>query len=155
MKSVAASVDDVEAALCAGFLRCPSCTGTLRGWGWARRRNVRTLTGSISIRPRRARCAQCQLTHVLLPDFMVLRRADTIEVIEAALDASSRAWGYRRVARALDRPASTVRDWLRRWKKRMLHFGSSSAEDWRGIVRRAEGRFLAPVRACVGGLHTC
>lgn len=41
------------------------------------------------------------------------RRADTVEVIGAALAAKARGDGHRVIAARLDRPVSTVRRWLR------------------------------------------
>lgn len=38
---VAASPDQAEQLLLAGGLACPTCPGTLRPHGWARRRTVR------------------------------------------------------------------------------------------------------------------
>jgi hypothetical protein len=65
-------------------LTCPGCTGVLAPWGFARPRGVR---GVGSLRPRRARCLGCLVTHVLLPVTVLLRRADAVEVIGAALTA--------------------------------------------------------------------
>jgi len=45
---------------------------------------------------------------------VLLRRADAVTVIGAALLAKSAGWGHRRVAARLGRPASTVRGWSRR-----------------------------------------
>jgi len=51
---------------------------------------------------------------VLLPASVLWRRADAVTVIGAALLAKAGGWGHRRVADLVDRPASTVRGWLRR-----------------------------------------
>ena len=110
----------LEADLTAGRLVCPRCgLGVLGGWGCARRRALRTGDGLRWLRPRRGRCreGECGSTHVLLPDVCLLRRRDTVEVIGAAVLASSGA-GYRRVAEQLGRPAETVRDWLARFRSR-------------------------------------
>ncbi|HEY6422477.1 MAG TPA: helix-turn-helix domain-containing protein [Pseudonocardiaceae bacterium] len=48
----------------------------------------------------------------------LLRRADSVEVIGSALVAAGAGWGHRRVARLVKRPASTVRNWLRRFDAR-------------------------------------
>jgi hypothetical protein len=116
MKSVGEDGTGIEHDLERGLLHCPDCTGRLLRWGWARPRTVRTAHGAERVQPRRARCASCRRTHVLLPDWLLLRRADTADVIGAALVAHTRSAGYRRIARAIGRPASTVRDWLRRWR---------------------------------------
>lgn len=44
---------------------------------------------------------------------MLPRRADTTAVIGTALLASARGTGHRNIAANLDRPAVTVRHWLR------------------------------------------
>jgi hypothetical protein len=64
--------------------------------------------------PRRARCAGCGRTQVLLPAALSARRADTLEVIGTALAAKAAGSGYRTIATQLGRPLSTVRRWLRR-----------------------------------------
>jgi hypothetical protein len=50
---------------------------------------------------------------VLLPSWCLLRRADDVASIGAALTAKADGLGHRRIAAAVDRPASTVRGWLR------------------------------------------
>ena len=78
------------------------------------------------MRPRRARCPGCLVTHVLLPVTVLLRRADAVEVIGAALTARAAGLGHRRIAVWLGVPAGTVRGWLRRWGSRLqavrVHF---------------------------------
>lgn len=97
-----------------GVLACPHCAGALRPWAWARPRRIRQLDGSTrTVRPRRARCAACRRTTVLLPAWCLPRRADATAVVGAALGAKATGHGYRRIAADLARPASTVRRWLR------------------------------------------
>lgn len=100
---------EVERLLAAGELTCP-CGGGLRRWGHARPRSVR---GAGLVRPRRARCLACRVTHVLLAVCGLARRADAVEVIGAALAAKARGQGHRPIAARLGRPPSTVRGWLR------------------------------------------
>jgi hypothetical protein len=100
---------EVEQRLGAGELVCP-CGGVLSRWGHARPRTVR---GVGLLRPRRARCVACRVTHVLLAVSCLVRRADAVEVIGAALRAKARGQGHRPIAARLGRPASTVRGWLR------------------------------------------
>jgi hypothetical protein len=100
---------EVERRLLAGELVCP-CGGGLSPWGHARQRVVR---GFGVLRPRRARCVACQVTHVLLAVSCLLRRADAAGVIGAALMLKARGQGHRPIAAQLGRPASTVRGWLR------------------------------------------
>ena len=108
----------VERQLAGGELPCPSCGGVLGGWGNARPRRVRVLDGDVRLRPRRSRCRGCGATHVLLPAWLLLRRADAAGVIGAALEAAASGGGHRKVAGLLGRPASTVRGWLRRFAGR-------------------------------------
>lgn len=107
--------EQAERDLTAGRLACPSCAGRLRPWAWAPPRPVRYRDGSTRpVRPRRARCASCHTTRVLLPAACQPRLADATEVVGAALAAKAAGLGYRRIATTLARPASTVRRWLRR-----------------------------------------
>ncbi|MGD0687667.1 MAG: DUF6431 domain-containing protein [Streptosporangiaceae bacterium] len=109
----------VERQLAGGELACPSCGGVLGGWGNAAERRVRVLEGDdVRLRPRRSRCRRCRGTHVLLPAWLLLRRADAGEVIGAALEAAAAGAGHRRIAGLVGRPASTVRGWLRRFAGR-------------------------------------
>ncbi len=103
----------VESDLCSGLLGCPAvgCGAVLGPWGWARERIVR---GAGRLLPRRGRCRECQRTQVLLPASVLLRRADAVTVIGAALLAKATGAGHRPIAVLLQVPASTVRGWLRR-----------------------------------------
>jgi hypothetical protein len=101
---------EVERRLRVGDLVCP-CGGVLAPWGHGRERHVR---GVGALRPRRARCVCCLVTHVLLAVSCLLRRADSVDVIGAALLMKvSGGAGHRPIAARLARPASTVRGWLR------------------------------------------
>lgn len=91
----------------------------LAGWGYARQRVVRGPEGPVRVRPRRARCSGCGATHVLLPVALLLRRADAVVVIGAALAAKGAGVGHRRIAAGLGRAAETVRGWLRRFGGRL------------------------------------
>ncbi len=109
---------EVERMLVSGELWCPSCRGVLAPWGNARWRSSRGEQGSVRHRPRRARCAWCGATHVLLAQVWLLRRADEVAVIGAALEAKAAGAGHRPIAAVLGRPVSTVRGWLRRFDVR-------------------------------------
>jgi hypothetical protein len=117
--TVEADAAGVERRLSAGQLACPGCAGVLRGWGHARARVLRGREGPLWTRPRRARCAGCGVTHVLLPVVALLRRADAAVVIGSALAAKARGGGWRRIAALVGRPAQTVRGWLRRFAGRV------------------------------------
>ena len=113
----------VERSLVAGQLRCPDCRGELRPWSSARVRAVRDHGVETTLTPRRARCASCTKTHVLLPDTMLLRRRDALSSIGAALLRKAAGQGRRTIGSALGVHPDTVRGWLRR-------FGAK-AEQWR------------------------
>ena len=100
---------EVERSLRAGDVACP-CGGVLAPWGHGRERHVR---GVGALRPRRARCVCCLVTHVLLAVSCLLRRADSVDVIGTALRMKASGAGHRPIAARLARPASTVRGWLR------------------------------------------
>lgn len=106
---------EVDKLLIGGELRCPGCAGQLRPWGHARERGVRDEVAVVRVRPRRSACSRCRCTHVLVPAFTLVRRADTVAVIGRALLAKAAGVGHRRIAAGLDRPVSTVRGWLRRF----------------------------------------
>ncbi|MDQ2707222.1 MAG: helix-turn-helix domain-containing protein [Actinomycetota bacterium] len=101
----------VELRLVGGGVDCPDCRQGLRPWGWARRREVHGIEGTL--RPRRARCGRCLITHVLLPVTVLVRRAYAVEVIGVALLARADGSGHRRIAGRLGVAAVTVRGWLR------------------------------------------
>lgn len=55
---------------------------------------------------------------MLLPVNALVRRADEAVVIGAGVVLAAAGWGHRRIAAWLDRPAGTVRGWVRRMRKR-------------------------------------
>lgn len=94
---------------------CGGCGGSFKPWGYARTRVIRERDGVRRLlRPRRIRCGGCRVTHVLLPAVFAPRRADSAEVILAALLAKAGGCGHRSIAADLSRPPGTVRGWLRR-----------------------------------------
>lgn len=118
MLTVSHDASSVESDLVGGRLGCPGCGGRLHLWGHARSRLIRYGAGAerslVRYRPRRARCAGCAATHVLLDLRFAARRADSAAVIAAAVEAKmTEGAGHRKIAARLGRPASTVRGWLR------------------------------------------
>ena len=109
----------VERELCARRLSCPHCGGELHPWGHARRRVLRAATANEEHHPRRARCSNCLVTSVLLPDICLLRRVDEVAVIGRALLEKAAGAGHHAVAIRLGRPQETVRGWLRRFSSRI------------------------------------
>src|SRR6266567_606191 len=95
-------------------LGCPDCGQPLRPWGHARERTVRDLDGAlIRVRPDRAFCTGCDVTHVVLDAGLLPRRAYAAGLIGQALVAAALGSGHRRIARELAVPAGTVRGWIR------------------------------------------
>jgi hypothetical protein len=95
------------------------------------------------IRPRRGRCVSCGRTHVLLPSLCLLRRFDSVDVIGPALAASGSGRGTRRIAALIGLPHSTVRDWVRAFRRR----GSPWPDGW-----ETEGFRWRRVSVATGGL---
>ena len=107
----------VEELLGNGLFSCPGCGGRLGGWGHAARRRVfREGRLPASVRPRRARCSSCGVTHVLLPAWLLSRRCDGTAVIGDMLARAARGQGFRSIAAASGVPRDTVRDRLRRFR---------------------------------------
>jgi len=99
---------DVEKIIDSRALVC-DCGGMLGRWGHGRSRKVRGITRVVT--PRRTRCRDCGVTHILLPSDCFLRRADSAAVIGKALVAGAGGKGFGKVAQLLDLPRETVRDW--------------------------------------------
>jgi hypothetical protein len=100
-----------------GWLSCPGCGGRLGGWGHAARRQVFTAGRiAVKVRPRRARCGSCRVTHVLLPAWVLVRRCDGTAVIGDMLARAARGEGFRSIAAASGVPQDTVRGRLRRFR---------------------------------------
>lgn len=103
----------MEADLAGGRIFCPRCGGHLAPHGFSSEREVRTLTGSTRLRPRRAICSSCGHTQVLEPAWTLPRRRDAAEVIVAAWRHRASGVTQRQIAVLVARPLSTVRRWLR------------------------------------------
>src|SRR5260370_24858337 len=113
MVAVAADPVDVGSRLAAGGIGCPTCgVGVLGGWGYARARQIEGL--SDLLRPRRARCRACRVTHVLLPVTVLLRRAYAAGRVWAVLTAPAEGAGHRRIGASLGVPTATGGGGLRR-----------------------------------------
>jgi Domain of unknown function (DUF6431) len=102
---VVVNVEGARRALRGGLLRCSDCDGVLRAWASTRTRWLHGPGGQrVEVTPDRARCRDCRRTHVMLPAFVVPRRAYTAEVIGAALPAGTGP----DAAPAVDVPAATA-----------------------------------------------
>lgn len=101
--------------LATSALSCPGCSASLRPWGFARARSLRLPDGQTArLRPRRARCTACAVTHVLLPAVAPPRHAYAIEVVGQALQRAANGQGHRAIGAGLALPPDTVRGWIRR-----------------------------------------
>jgi hypothetical protein len=116
--TVGVDVSGVESRLVGGGLKCPGCGGVLRPWGWAGPRTLREGEAGLTVRLRRSRCGSCRGSHVLLPVFALLRRADVVTVVGAALAVRAGGASARAIAAGVGRPVETVRGWLRRFADR-------------------------------------
>ena len=82
-------------------------------WRWVRGRGTERLW------IRRGRCSRCLHSHALLPDFLLERRLDQVEVIGHALALGIvNGLGIRSVADRLGVPMTTAREWRRRFQLR-------------------------------------
>ena len=97
--------------------RCPACQGLLIFWS-GYRRFVRHQGTSVRIWVRRGKCRACNVTHALLPAFLLRRRLDPAAVIGGAVARVASGVGVRPVATALGVPHTTARDWRRRHRAR-------------------------------------
>ena len=102
-----------------GEQACPDCGRRLGGWSgywrWARG------PGTQRLWIRRCRCSRCRRSHALLPDFLLERRLDEVEVIGQGLALSiATGLGMRPVAERLGVPMTTARDWRRRFRVNAL-----------------------------------
>lgn len=134
MQIVEGDEASVEGRLKTGEIACSDCGGELRPWGHARERPLRDHGKQVRMRPRRSRCRGCDVTHVLLPTLMLLRRTDVAAVIGEALVATYVERRSRKeVAEAAGVPLDTVRGWRRRFLARAeeirVHF-TALAHRW-------------------------
>ncbi len=102
-----------------GEQTCPDCGRRLGGWS-GYRRWVRG-PGTERLWIRRKRCSRCRRSHALLPDFLLERRLDDVQVIGQALALSiASGFGMRPIAERLGVPMTTARDWRRRFRVNAL-----------------------------------
>ena len=96
---------------------CPDCGRRLNRWGgyWRWLRS----SGTLRLWIRRGRCSSCRRSHALLPDFLLERRLDEVEVIGRALVLDIViGLGMRQVANQVNVPMTTARGWRRRFRVR-------------------------------------
>jgi hypothetical protein len=102
-------------------VRCPACGGPTGPWS-GYRRHLRADALLVIFVPR-VRCRDCGRTDALLPWFVAPYRYDGVDVIGAALELSVAGLGVRRIAAAIARPDTTVREWCRRFGQVAANLG--------------------------------
>jgi hypothetical protein len=92
---------------------CPLCSGPTGPWpGYERHlRGERDRLIWVA----RIRCRECAVTQAMLPWFVLPWRWDTIDAIGRALEMAADKVGVRKIAAAVGRPETTVREWVRRF----------------------------------------
>lgn len=99
-----------------GHHACPGCGQRLAGWGgywrWIRG------PGTEHVWIRRGRCTDCRRSHALLPDFLLERRLDEVEVIGRSLALHVKGLSMRNIAEQLAVSMTTAREWQRRFQVR-------------------------------------
>jgi hypothetical protein len=96
-----------------------------------------------------ARSARCRVTHALLPAFVLAGWLDVAEAVGGVIEevAGGRC-GARTAAQRAGIPHTTVREWLRRFRRRAGGTGWRSRRlrwSWAGVASPGRGR--RPVRA--------
>ena len=148
---VVVSPERAEDNLLKGAMPCPRCQGVLRPFGTGRTRTVRSVgADTVTVTPRRARCADCSATQILLPTELVVRRADSTEAIGNALAANARGAGFRTIAARFGRPESTVRRWLRAVREPHAQWLYRRAEDQAVLIDREMLVRPAPQQTTLG-----
>lgn len=107
---------------------CPGCGSAMAFWS-GYERSVRVEGRCWRLWVRRARCGSCEVSHALVPAFCLVGRLDVVESVGEAISAVVVGGvGVRPVARRVDVPHTTARDWLRRFRARaeMLVAGFSA-----------------------------
>lgn len=131
---------------------CPRCGSPTRPWSgyW---RFLRTTSEQRIFVPR-VRCGRCGVTQALLPWFCLPHQPDPVDVVGEAWTRSAAGEGARRIATALGRPETTVREWCRRFRRvagTLATFLLASAVrlGWSGLELPTEAlrRCLAAVEA--------
>jgi len=103
----------------------------VRAAGWCRRIFVP-----------RVRCARCQVSHALLPAFVLAGRLDVADSVGQVIEAvSSGACGVRPAAARVGVPYTTAREWRRRFASRAGQLGVAFA----ALCAELGGPVLRPV----------
>jgi len=108
-------------------LACPACAGPLVLWSgyW---RHVRAAGRCRKIFVPRLRCGPCEVSHALLPAFVLAWRLDVAETVGAVIaEVAGGGCGVRPAAARRGVPYTTARGWVRRFGGRALVLGTAFA----------------------------
>ena len=124
-------------ALARRMLPCPQdCGQMLRPWGHARERTVRDASGALlRVRPDRALCRGCDVTHVVLDARLLPRHGYAAGLIGRAVLGAALGSGHRSIAAELAVPPGTVRGWIRGARRSAIHL---RAEGIRTLVHHGQ-----------------
>ena len=122
---------------------------------------------------RRGRCSTCRRSHALLPDLVLARRLDVVDVIGRGVATKlTSKLGLRPIAEQLDVPHTTLRAWWQRFRVRssqmLAHctalavaLAGTAVDVSVGVAReraallvQASGRLPSPIEAYLRGLVT-
>jgi len=107
-------------------------------------------TALLTVRPDRARCTGCGVSHVVLDAGLLPGRAYAAGLIGQALVASARGHGHRRIAAGLAVPAGTVRGWIRGARRSATQLRITGI---RAVLASGQGHLLAWARTDELGPH--
>jgi hypothetical protein len=121
---------------------CPSCLTPMGLWS-GYRRHVREGGRCQPVFIPRVRCRSCQVTHAMLPAFLLVGRLDVAETVGAVVGEVAAGWvGVRPMAEQVAVPYTTARGWCRRFAAR----ASRVAMAFAALAVELGGRALAPAR---------
>src|SRR5215467_15990224 len=106
---------------------CPACAGPLVLWSgyW---RHVRAAGRCRKIFVPRLRCGLCEVSHALLPAFVLAWRLDVAETVGAVIaEVAGGGCGVRPAAARWGVPYTTARGWVRRFSARAGELGTAFA----------------------------
>ncbi len=125
---------------------CPSCSTPMSLWS-GYRRHVRQEGLCQRVFIPRVRCGSCEVTHAMLPAFLLVGRLDVVETVGAVLEGvAARRVGVRPAAEGVSVPHTTARGWCRRFRLR----APWTAVAFAALAVDLAGAVIAPV-ADLGG----
>jgi hypothetical protein len=125
---------------------CPSCAGPLVFWS-GYRRHVRAAGRCWKIFVPRLRCGRCEVSHALLPAFVLAWRLDVAEAVGAVIgQVAGGVCGVRPAAARMGVPYTTARGWVRRFRARARELGVAFA----ALAVELGGQAIAPAEQAGG-----